>query len=137
MLGPVSQVLTYLPVFLRQLEYYAGVLIITTNRTTVIDPAIRSRIHIAFNFPGLDFEPRRTVWSNFIRQNGIEHDLSEEDMGKIAKNQLNGREIKNVNKSALLISRRRKVPLSVEHIKIVTEILKASTTGDAQSEEVE
>ncbi|KAK0707830.1 hypothetical protein B0H67DRAFT_323180 [Lasiosphaeris hirsuta] len=40
-------------VFLRVLEYYAGVLSLTTNRISDIDEAFGSRIHISLHYPQL------------------------------------------------------------------------------------
>ncbi|CAN8105976.1 unnamed protein product [Discula destructiva] len=40
-------------VFLRVLDYYDGVLFLTTNRVGVVDEAFRSRIHISFYYPTL------------------------------------------------------------------------------------
>ncbi|PTB63012.1 P-loop containing nucleoside triphosphate hydrolase protein [Trichoderma citrinoviride] len=43
-------------VFLRVLEYYSGILFLTTNRVGAIDEAFRSRIHISLNYKYLDCE---------------------------------------------------------------------------------
>jgi hypothetical protein len=43
------------PVFLRTLEYYPGILFLTTNRPGVLDEAINSRIHFSIHFPYLDY----------------------------------------------------------------------------------
>src|SRR4051794_35099600 len=52
-------------VFLRVLEYYNGILFLTTNRIGKIDPAISSRIHIILHY-------RRLGWveiENIFRLN--------------------------------------------------------------------
>ncbi|KAI6914539.1 hypothetical protein KC318_g3068 [Hortaea werneckii] len=41
-------------IFLRQLEYYSGLLILTTNRVGEFDEAFVSRIHMKLHFPSLD-----------------------------------------------------------------------------------
>ncbi|KAI3325235.1 hypothetical protein HD806DRAFT_533827 [Xylariaceae sp. AK1471] len=41
-------------VFLRMMEYYAGVLFLTTNRVGVFDEAFTSRIHISLYYPPLE-----------------------------------------------------------------------------------
>ncbi|KAK3692980.1 hypothetical protein B0T22DRAFT_400636 [Podospora appendiculata] len=41
-------------VFLRILEYYAGVLFLTTNRIGDFDEAFTSRVHISLHYPALD-----------------------------------------------------------------------------------
>ncbi|KAI1275385.1 hypothetical protein F5Y07DRAFT_369888 [Xylaria sp. FL0933] len=43
-------------VFLRILEYYAGILFLTTNRIGDFDEAFSSRIHISLHYPALDYD---------------------------------------------------------------------------------
>lgn len=45
---------SHLPVFLRVLEYYAGILFLTTNRIGDFDEAFASRIHMSLHYPALD-----------------------------------------------------------------------------------
>ena len=91
----------------------------------MIDPAIKSRIHISINYPNLDFESRKTLWANFIQQNASNNTISEEELNVLAMKEFNGHDIKNIIRSALSIARRRRVLLAIEHIKIVAEILEA------------
>ncbi|KAK4195110.1 putative ATPase family AAA domain-containing protein 3B [Triangularia verruculosa] len=49
-------------VFLRALEYYRGVLILTTNRAESFDDAFTSRIHVALHYRELDAEQRGGIW---------------------------------------------------------------------------
>lgn len=44
----------FLVVFLRTLEYYAGILFLTTNRVALFDDAFKSRIHMSLYYPALD-----------------------------------------------------------------------------------
>jgi hypothetical protein len=41
-------------VFLRKLEYYSGILFLTTNRAGTIDEAFKSRIYILLRYPSID-----------------------------------------------------------------------------------
>ncbi|KAI9368986.1 hypothetical protein BJX61DRAFT_521409 [Aspergillus egyptiacus] len=43
-------------VFLRVLEYYSGILFLTTNRVGALDEAFRSRVHISLYYPHLSRE---------------------------------------------------------------------------------
>ncbi|KAJ5377843.1 uncharacterized protein N7496_005252 [Penicillium cataractarum] len=45
---------SFLQIFLRVLEYYQGILFLTTNRVGKIDEAFRSRVHISLYYPPLD-----------------------------------------------------------------------------------
>lgn len=49
-------------VFLRVLEYYAGILFLTTNRIGDFDEAFASRIHISLYYPPLDQECTKKVF---------------------------------------------------------------------------
>ena len=49
-------------VFLRVLEYYSGILFLTTNRVGEFDEAFKSRIHVSLYYPNLDQETTRKVW---------------------------------------------------------------------------
>ncbi|KAI0149437.1 hypothetical protein BJ166DRAFT_63490 [Pestalotiopsis sp. NC0098] len=49
-------------VFLRMMEYYSGVLFLTTNRVGVFDEAFTSRIHISLYYPPLDRESTRKIF---------------------------------------------------------------------------
>ncbi|KAI9659890.1 MAG: hypothetical protein M1821_001242 [Bathelium mastoideum] len=59
-------------VFLRQLEYYPGILFLTTNRPGVLDEAFKSRIHIALKYPKIDLESTKAIWRNVM--NRLERD---------------------------------------------------------------
>ena len=53
-------------VFLRTLEYYAGILFLTTNRTAQFDEAFKSRIHMSLYYPPLDRDKTVAVWQTNI-----------------------------------------------------------------------
>lgn len=53
-------------VFLNNLEYYQGILFLTTNRVGVFDEAFASRIHISMWYPGFDNQTRVKVWKSMI-----------------------------------------------------------------------
>jgi len=55
-------------VFLRMLEYYEGVLFLTTNRLSTMNTAFLSRIHIAIKFNPLGTKTRRAIWKAFIER---------------------------------------------------------------------
>ncbi|OTA60218.1 hypothetical protein K449DRAFT_332256 [Hypoxylon sp. EC38] len=55
-------------VFLRILEYYNGILILTTNRVGTIDEAFQSRIHTMLYYPRLTFEQTKEIFTMNIRK---------------------------------------------------------------------
>ncbi|KAI1276462.1 hypothetical protein F5Y07DRAFT_366793 [Xylaria sp. FL0933] len=50
--------------FLRALEYYRGVLFLTTNRVQAFDGAFLSRIHVSLHYKNLRDEDRERIWAN-------------------------------------------------------------------------
>jgi hypothetical protein len=59
---------TGLTVFLRALEYFRGILFITTNRVGTFDDAFISRIHVALYYPPLVDRDRVSIWENNFRR---------------------------------------------------------------------
>ncbi|KAI0020264.1 P-loop containing nucleoside triphosphate hydrolase protein [Xylariomycetidae sp. FL0641] len=55
-------------IFLRQLEYYPGILFLTTNRVGVLDEAFKSRIHVSLQYPRLKLEDTRRIWNNTLNR---------------------------------------------------------------------
>lgn len=93
------------PVFLTKLEYYQGICFLTTNRITSLDHAFQSRVDLFLRYADLTPAARLQVWKNFIERAGSDKfDVSETDLDKLSGVNLNGREIKNLIKSAHLLS---------------------------------
>lgn len=65
-------------VFLRVLEYYNGILFLTTNRVATIDEAFRSRIHMSLYYPPLDKAQTRDIFRlNVAKLRAIEAQRAE------------------------------------------------------------
>ncbi|PVI00677.1 P-loop containing nucleoside triphosphate hydrolase protein [Periconia macrospinosa] len=98
-------------IFLRELEYYQGILLMTTNQVEVIDEAFQSRIHISLQYPGLDAAARLKIWQNFIinaRKSGaVDVEVTEKELSNLAEIPLNGRQIKNAVSIAIKIASTR------------------------------
>ncbi|KAF2242114.1 P-loop containing nucleoside triphosphate hydrolase protein [Trematosphaeria pertusa] len=109
-------------IFLRVLEYYEGILFLTTNRIDNIDAAFQSRIHVSMAYPELTSQARRCIWENFLKGLDVPQEWSEKDLDELAVVELNGRQIKNVLKSAALLSARKKEPLGRRFVDMVLAI---------------
>jgi len=109
-------------IFLRTLEYYEGILFLTTNRVANMDAAFQSRIHVSMEYSDLTRDARRQIWANFLELSKQESDISEEDLDYLSGVTLNGRQIKNILKTSFLLSMRKKTPLRREFIDIVLAI---------------
>ena len=62
--------------FLRAMEYYQGILFLTTNRVGTFDEAFISRIHISVYYPDFSDADRNEVWQAFFRK--LEREKGEE-----------------------------------------------------------
>ena len=85
-------------VFLRQLEYYQGILILTTNRINYCDPAFESRIHLSLRYKELNEPARAKVWKQFLTKaahaSHVDHlEISDEDIRSLARREINGRQV--------------------------------------------
>ncbi|KAH8429323.1 uncharacterized protein LDX57_006990 [Aspergillus melleus] len=53
-------------VFLRQMEYFRGILFLTTNRVGHIDDAFLSRVHVVLEYKSLDGDMSNRIWEAFF-----------------------------------------------------------------------
>ena len=111
-------------VFLRTLEYFTGILLITTNRQSSIDKAFKSRIDLSLHYPPLSHNTQKEIWIDFIsRSSSKASDFTDDDWAAFTKWSMNGREIKNAVKLAHLLANRQGVPLAACHVNEVLEAL--------------
>ncbi|KAI0922719.1 hypothetical protein AcV5_009616 [Taiwanofungus camphoratus] len=99
-------------IFLRHVEYYRGILFLTTNRVKTFDEAFLSRIHVALHFQELSKSAKVQVWRAFLQKVGAQmEDFNEELLEKLASRDINGRQIKNATRTAnsLAVSRHEKL----------------------------
>lgn len=83
-------------VFLRKLEYYQGVLFLTSNRGIHFDEAILSRTHLVIEYEGLTRDFRRDLWSTFLAKARTMQGpavVEEDDIQHLESLALNGREV--------------------------------------------
>lgn len=92
-------------VFLRVLEYYEGILILTSNRVGIFDEAFKSRIQLALHYRSLDHSKRHQIWSNFITRLEKLNEKADfveirSQVDKLASYPMNGRQIRNAFSTA-------------------------------------
>ena len=114
-------------IFLRLLEYFQGILFLTTNRVETFDDAFQSRIHVALRYGELTTKAKRSVWKMFLdkvrEKDGLETIVfSEEDYRGLSRHNLNGRQIKNAVRTAQALAVNEKQKLGMEHIKRVLDV---------------
>ena len=109
-------------VFLRTLEYYNGILFLTTNRVGTLDPAFKSRIHVSLYYPNLTKRATSEIWRNHIQKakdyfekKGTKYSLRKRDIIEFSKKHFkdlsdqgsgpwNGRQIRNAFQTAIALS---------------------------------
>ncbi|KAH8655727.1 hypothetical protein BX600DRAFT_515435 [Xylariales sp. PMI_506] len=137
---------TLVSVFLRVLEYYDGLLFLTTNRPGALDEAFRSRLHLTLYYPPLSFQQTLDIWRlNIDRLRRVEmerHDnlghrplqINDKELERFARDRFqhergrfrwNGRQIRNAFQIASSLAhfearRDDKEPrLSADHFKMI------------------
>ncbi|OTA93662.1 hypothetical protein M434DRAFT_72750, partial [Hypoxylon sp. CO27-5] len=110
-------------IFLVLLEYYEGIMILTTNRIECIDPAFESRVDIILAYKDLTQDTRRHIWYNFIQRLPAETvSISAEALDDLSRYNLNGRQIKSSVKTGWTLSASRGELLRKEHLDLVLGI---------------
>ena len=101
-------------VFLRAVEYYKGILFLTTNRVGHFDPAFFSRIHVYIGYKPLDREGRKRIWLQFFKKleteragevcvkAGAKKYIFSDDV--LEDTEWNGREIRNAFQTAVALA---------------------------------
>lgn len=121
-------------IFLRILEYYEGIMFLTTNRVQTFDAAFQSRIHISLEYPELSVSSRLTVWKNFLEASPQKHDISERQLDSLSLMNMNGRQIKNVLKTAQLLASRKDTELTYNHIVTVLDVTQHLHNANRETE---
>jgi len=111
-------------IFLRTLEYFSGILFLTTNRVETFDDAFQSRIHVALRYGELGFKAKLKIWTMFLgmvrSQNPDEsEDIAEDEVDWLAKRNMNGRQIKNAVRTAQALAKSKKEKMCIRHVKTV------------------
>jgi hypothetical protein len=114
-------------IFLRLLEYFQGILFLTTNRVETFDSAFVSRIHLSLRFQNLNTKAKRTVWKLFIDRVRSEEKMEvapilESDFNDLSRRDVNGRQIKNLVRAAQALAIHEETALSMAHIKRVIDV---------------
>jgi len=83
-------------IYLRKLEYYEGILFLTTNQKYQFDDAILNRIHLVMEYEDLDRDARRTIFVHLLKRSNTDREplsLSNEDLNRLANAKINGRQV--------------------------------------------
>lgn len=110
-------------VFLRLLEYYRGMLFLTTNRHDDFDEAFHSRIHVSLEYGELTPAWRANIWREHVGRathgNKVAGLWGEDMFQALGRIQTNGREIKNYTRTAYAFAQAEDEDLMLHHVLIV------------------
>ena len=87
--------------FLRLLDYYRGILFLTTNRWDVLDHAVLSRVMLKLDYPDLDHAARTVIWRTMLASAGLA--LATGSVDELAEAVVNGRQIRNLTRLAKIL----------------------------------
>jgi SpoVK/Ycf46/Vps4 family AAA+-type ATPase len=110
-------------VFLRCVEYYQGILFLTTNRVKDLDPAFFSRISLPIHYDALTATGRESIWYSHLVGHGVKSDLAEELAGFMRISDLNGRQIKNCVRLAVATAETQHRTVTSKDLTMVTNYL--------------
>ncbi|KAL2058878.1 hypothetical protein ABVK25_000170 [Lepraria finkii] len=108
-------------VFLRVLEYYDGILMLTSNRVGTFDEAFKSRIQVALYYKALTRSSRKKIWQNFLEMldednENVDFDELRDRLDELAGHELNGRQIRNTLTTARQLAIYKKEQLQWRHL---------------------
>ncbi|KAK8216109.1 hypothetical protein IWZ01DRAFT_496099 [Phyllosticta capitalensis] len=112
-------------VFLRVLEYFQGILILTSNRVATFDEAFKSRIQLALHYEPLGRTQRKQVWQNFIKRlekvagSTVDTDDLHRNVDKLAEVNMNGRQIRNAMTTARQLAMFKKQRMDFDILKYI------------------
>ena len=113
---------------------------LTTNRVSAFDAAFQSRIHLTINYPKLDIRAKLLIRRTLVRprSDSTQHvsEIRDRDLHSLAKLDMNGREIKNIVKTASLLADRKGIPLSMEHVATVLRVKEGSPGAEKASHNI-
>jgi SpoVK/Ycf46/Vps4 family AAA+-type ATPase len=102
-------------------------MILTTNRVSTFDEAFHSRIHVSIYYPKLPLDSRRKIWVEFLRR-AMGHSypswVTERHLDQLAKEDLNGRQIRNVIRTAHALATGENVAIQPYHLKTAIQGIK-------------
>ena len=103
----------------------------TTNRVKTFDEAFQSRIHVSLRYHDLKPDARQTIWVAFLNkvkaQQTIDPDtglgITRSELHDLAERPVNGRQIKNVVKTASSLATACGERLGYAHLTQVLEMM--------------
>jgi hypothetical protein len=113
--------------FLQMIEYYEGPLFLTTSLVEEVDPAFPNSAHVTVKFDSLSPKSRSNIWRRPLTKKndaiGLDASWTEyvnhpvcDILGKL---ETNGRDIRNLIRTAYGLAKSEKRPLGLRHVVFV------------------
>ncbi|KAK0614011.1 P-loop containing nucleoside triphosphate hydrolase protein [Immersiella caudata] len=123
-------------IFLRQLEYFQGIIFLTSNRAQTFDAAVMSRIHMMLHYPSPDKSMRKKLWEQKLgdlkRNSTLEfHGEPDQAAEILSKYEMNGRDILNTLNSARTMARNDAHTIGVKDLVVLADFWKTSQPSRA------
>ncbi|KAI1503006.1 P-loop containing nucleoside triphosphate hydrolase protein [Biscogniauxia marginata] len=118
-------------VWLRTIEYFEGIIFLTTNLVKNIDSAFQSRIHLTIELPQLDSGKRALIWKEIIQLNNQVMDKNTWNQAvfdTLGELEINGRVVKNLLRTAMYYARSRGEYTTLSPIHLAT-VLRVQLSG--------
>ena len=113
------------------MEYFRGVMILTTNRIETMDLAFDSRVDIRLHYPPLPSSSRRQIWSNFFARLPGGSSCQDDELDLLAELDLNGRQIKSAVKTAQLLAGGKGETVGMKHVGTVLRVTRGLVLKEA------
>jgi hypothetical protein len=84
-------------IFLRKMEYFQGILFMTSNRASEFDEAILSRVHLMLRYEDLDHDAKTEIWRNFLKKASTAHGkvrVTNTEFERLVATKFNGRQVR-------------------------------------------
>ena len=107
-------------------------LFLTTNRVDAFDKAFISRIHVSLRYQDLSSDAKRQIWVAFLKRvNGSipNGGLSHDELHTLGEKKVNGRQIKNIVKTAGALAQGRQEQLRFDHLEQVLDLMEQFDTA--------
>ncbi|KAK5434086.1 hypothetical protein LTR34_003598 [Exophiala xenobiotica] len=115
-------------VFLRCLDHYDGILILTSSRVGTFDEAFKSRVQLSLHYEKVKGPQRRKIWRNFINRvreidsANVDADEILDNIEELSGHPMNGREIRNSITTARQLAQYKGQTFGFAHLKHVINV---------------
>lgn len=113
-------------------RYFRGIMFLSTNRVEMFDKAFQSRIHLSLRYDALTPATKEHIWRAFLDKARSDrlgpHTLTATEIRGLSDKVMNGRQIKNTVKLAVVLASHENEALGFKHLVRTMNIVEQSGT---------